>query len=903
MPLLGPGRPPFVLRVAGLPAKSMEPFSSPRLIARLEVHEHLRRQSEELRAALVACLHEAIPDAPKEKRGFLLGVKRDCFNARGLNSYRAHPGWALLADLAGGLASRLADLEAQAAAAEEAVEELIECELRREWAELIRLLDHQGFVRGVTLASPALALQLDRLKGTPCDRFGRRERRLALTLLRYASRAALKLSPFSSLTRTGIGRVDGGTGFELADAGAWREHPTACLHRELLGQCLCLLLHGRQLAERVPVRLNDTLETSGAGRYSFVRPARWELDHESKTFHYREEALVRVSLEGPLVPWLTAELGAGAEPCGSLLGRLCSRSGGDGADALRAGLDTLVRLGLLVFVFPWSATEPDLERRILEYLAALLPPSAELGAFTGTLRRLLDALDGYAASASPLRALELSRRGVEELFRAALPLAELDSSFVFKAGSFHFEEDVFLLPAAERTGVHEIARVSRAAAEEVLQDLDPLVRLSRLDNRELDFLHTLGAFAASRWPGARDVAFLELFGATRGLFRDYLQYRSQLSAHPPFLAPAFNPLQSAAVNCLEAWRRQIARELGACFERNDEGRHLCPLRLRRLLDQVPAPGAAPVEFCAFLQPLDATGSGWVLNALFEGYGRLSSRHTAAMDERTRKDWLAYFKPLSFFELDGERVELVDVSCPGRRTINVHAGHTARSLRLPGDPSATPARCRLGLKDLRVRLRVETELLALTDNRGQRLLPVQRGGLAPILSPTLLKFLALFGPGELRPCLPAASPRRQAGIEVVDRHSIGRVVYLRRQWILDPRPLLQELDGAGAGRALTAIHRWREAAGIPRRVFLAENTGAGKGRRPKPQFIDFSSPSLVHIFAAALRADSKVLVEALPAPEQFPGGEARWAVEMQLESFAIRLAPASTTWNPSRVARV
>jgi hypothetical protein len=881
----------------------MEPFSSPLLIARLEEQERLRRQRDELREALVACLHDAIPEAPKDQRGFLLGVKRDCFNARGLQAYRAHPGWALLAGLAGGLASRLADLEAQAAAAEVAVEELVERELRREWAELVKLLDHQGFVRGVTLASPALAQELIRLKSVPCDRFGRRERRLALTLLRYASRAALKLSPFSSLTRTGVGRVDGGAGFELADAGAWREHPTACLHRELLGQCLCLLLHGRQLAERVPVRLNDTLETSGAGRHSFVRPARWELDRESKAFHYREEALVRVALEGPLVPWLIAELGDGAEPCGSLLGRLCALSGGGGGEELRAGLDTLLRLGLLVFVLPWSATEPDLERRILEYLAALLPPSAQVGAFTGTLRRLLDDLDGYAASASPLHALERSRRGVEELFRAALPLADLDSTFAFRAGSFHFEEDVFLLPAAEKAGVREIARVSRAAAEEILHDLDPLVRLSRLDNREQDFLHTLGAFAAPSWPGARDVAFLELFGAARGLFRDYLLYRSRLAAHPPFLAPAFNPLRSAAVDCLEASRRQVARELGACFERDDQGRRLCPLRLRQLLDQAPGLGAAPGEFCAFLQPLDAAGGGWVLNALFEGYGRLSSRHTAAMDERTREDWVSHFKSLTFLELDGEQVELLDVSCPGRRTINVHAGHTARSLRLPGDPSATPARRQVGLKDLRVRLRGGTGFLALTDERGQRLLPVQRGGLSPDLSPTLLKFLALFGPGELRPRLPGASPRRQAGVEVVDRHSIGKVVYLRRQWILDPLPLLRELDGAGAARAFTAIHRWRAAAGIPGRVFLTENTADGKGRRPKPQFIDFSSPSLVQIFAAALRTDSKVLVEALPAPEQLPGGAARWAVEMQLESFAIRRAPASTTWNPSHVARV
>src|SRR4029077_4252354 len=96
------------------------------------------------------------------------------------------------------------------------LEDLYRCALRQERASLVQFLGNRAFVRGVALSSPDIAQHLDRLTGREPDGFGRREKNLCLTLLRYASRAALKLSPFSTLTRTGLGRVTDDAGADFA---------------------------------------------------------------------------------------------------------------------------------------------------------------------------------------------------------------------------------------------------------------------------------------------------------------------------------------------------------------------------------------------------------------------------------------------------------------------------------------------------------------------------------------------------------------------------------------------------------------------------------------------------------------------------------------------------------------
>lgn len=898
------GNAPLIVRVAGLAAELMDDFSSPLLAEQIATQDELCRRIAEMRSALVDCLHGAVSATPKEKRGFLLSAKRDCFNARSLRTYREHPEWVLLAEIAGTLAEGVVDLERDIEAAAEDFEELYHRELHREWTALIRLLDNRAFVRGLTLASPELARNLGRLEGKAPGAFGRKERRLMQTLLRYASRAAVKLSPFSTLTRMGLGRVtsEGGEGFKLLEAGRWRERSMPSLRRELLTQCSFLLLRTRRFTDTLAICLNDTLEEREEGRFFFFRPDHWEFDGERKVFKYCEETFVRVRLEGPLAPWLLSELGSGTMVCSQLRDRLRNAFQHEDPEYLEEGLEALLGIGFLSLLLPWGPNEPDLERRMLEHLAAW-SADAELGPFVHRLNELADRLSSFSEAGSPLARIDECKRGAEELFATTLAWAGLDPEIEFQAGHTPLEEDVFLLPTPEpgaaETG--EIVTLSRNRAGEIVRDLDPLARLSNLDSRRFDLLHAFSDLAGKRWAGQEDVGFLEFCQGVQPLFKQYLLYTAEITSQPSLLAPAFNPLDLESVRSLERLRQDMAREVRGCLHETGDGMRMSREAVTALLDQVPGSHAVEREFCAFVQPLEPEGRTWVLNALFEGHGRLSSRHTSAMDERMRERWITHFLPLSSFEMEGEPVDLLDVSCPERRTINVHAAQTWRALKMPGEASQIDPRRQLRLRDLRVRFRGPGAFPVLTDAAGRRLLPVQFGSLSPWLTPTLNRLLTAFGPGEMRPVLPQSRPRLEDGVRISERHMIGSVTYLRRKWRFDPASLLARLEGTSEARAFAVIQQWRAALGLPCRVFAQEMISLGEGAvQRKPQYLDFSSPAFVQVFLSILKAGPKFLVleEALPVPDRFPEGDGRWGVEVQLESFALRPAPSPGANAPS-----
>jgi hypothetical protein len=878
--------PPLIVRVAGLPAEVLDGFCHAPLLAVLDERERLQKQLDEKRAALVDRLHEAIPKRGSGERRFLLAVKRRCFNGGSLKPYQGDPFWSVLAGVAGPLAEAIVALEEAAVAVEGGLEESYRRALGQERRDLVRLAGDRAFIRGVALASPVAAQNLDLLEGRAVDDFGRREKRLCLTLLRYSCRAALKLSPFSTLTRTGLGSANGlgPGGLALASGGRWEERSTACLRRELLAQCSILLLRYPKLAGDLPVRLNETVAHEGGGRYSFFRPARWEFDDESRSFRYADASFTRVKLEGPLISWLLAELRDGPQVYRHLLDRARVSLDPEMSDLIEDGVSQLLALGFVHLVPPWDFDAPDLERQILDHLDAR-PDDSALDACREALREVMHALQNYPGAVSPARFLQELKNRVEQLFHALAPPAGLTPPVEFQAGNSNFEEIVFLRPDS-RNGTREIGLLSRDRLLDLVEELDPLVRLTHLRSSVHDLLHTLAAFIRRRWPGATEVGLLELFSAAQPVFDQYLRHRERLLRGPVSQAPGFNPLGLPAIESLSGWRQRVERELGACFRDGEEGQRLDPRALSDLLDQVPSPYARSRHFCAFLQPLDPEGERWILNALAEGYGRYGSRFTPGMDEDTREHWTSCFIERSILDLDGEPVEVVDMPCPGVRTINLHATQTRRVLKMPGEASALPPERVLRLHDLRVRLRGADDFPVLTDAAGQRLLPVQFGSLAPRLRPMLLKLLSVFGPGEFELRHPVRAPRVGDGVEVLDRHVLGRIVYVRRRWRFQPQPLLSAIQGQDEVRAFATIHRWRLANELPERVYARERT-TGPGSRPKPQYIDFSSPSFLEIFKSILRQEEVlVLEEALPGPERFPVRNGRWGVEIQLETFGL-----------------
>jgi len=217
--------------------------------------------------------------------------------------------------------------------------------------------------------------------------------------------------------------------------------------------------------------------------------------------------------------------------------------------------------------------------------------------------------------------------------------------------------------------------------------------------------------------------------------------------------------------------------------------------------------------------------------------------------------------------------------------------TRRVLELPGEDLHLPAARRLSLSELCVGFCPTTHLPRLEDISGQCLVPVHLGGTGQAYVPVLLKFLWLFGPGEVLSVFPPRRTRQVGDVRFLGRLLAGDVVLMRRQWVVPPAAL-QEAAALPAPAAFAALHRWRIRHGLPDRVFLLEKVDdALQAKLYKPQFVDFSSPSLVTMLCSILRMADEPLTfeEALPLPENLPrdGGGTQWGLELVLDTFALR----------------
>lgn len=904
---------PVIVRVAGQPA---DVVSGSDLGWRIEQARRMEERLATARQELLDRLYQAIHDAPAERRRFLLTVKRDCYNQRPLARHRGAEGWSVVEAVDRELVARVLDLEAALAEWRRDFETAYAAAARDEIAALVRLLDDRLFACGLAIASPLVARQCRRLLVTPPEAFGRRERKLVPTLLRYASRAALKLSPFSTFTPVGLASIrapgadpaaddpaaDGSAAVRLL-ADGWRETSLLRIRRYLLDQYWEMLHRFAPLREHLRVTLNDSRAGGGAERSVFLRPAHWR--PEEAGMEHVEESLVRGRLDGPLIEHLEAALGVTrpVSECPTwrrLVDDLVTRLAAGEAD-VAGQVDRLIDVGFLHLLPPWSTDEPHLEKAMLRELGRL-PVAARLEPFLAPLARLVDLEDGILASSDPGRDLDEIGRLTDALLHAAARLAGWEVAGGRDEQRYRLYQDVFRRPAAVRCPPEELqslAAVRREAAEDAVRSVEPLARYTRLFDHRQDFLATLGAVLGRRSPGRSSFGLFTAFEAVQDHWQDYVKFVVDARGSDRW-GSTWNPLGLDELSDLDRFRRRARVEIERCLHDRPEGRRIDGGALDALLDRAPRGAAsAPGGSCLFVQPAAADGSLWVLNRLKEGTGRFASRYTSAMSDSERRCYTADLAARAVFELDGEPAELLDIQCIQGDTLNVHARQTPRLLTLPGAASELPAARRRSLRDLVVTLG-EDGRPQLRDRDGQRYLAAHLGGGYQDYMPTVVKFLSLFGPSEMGAVFPPPWTRRQGSLVISERTLIGNVVIHRKSWTAATADLRSLVERLADAEALERLNRWRLEHGIPERVFLREAVPHPyAGRRYRPQYLDFTSPGLTTICRSAIESDARsiTLVEMLPGPEAFPRDAAgrAWAVELLLDSLA--LAPPS--WAPSR----
>ncbi|HEX2095303.1 MAG TPA: hypothetical protein VHG28_23100 [Longimicrobiaceae bacterium] len=891
------GAAPVIVRIAGLPVDAVDDLAT-ELCAELSALADLEARLQEARAGMVDRLFAAVPDAEPELRSLLLAAKRDCHNGRPLARHTRTPEWERLRSRIGPVADRVVALEQQLAEWSAAFHDSFARERERQRRRLVERSRDRAFFRGLALASTDLADAVRRLQSTDPRAYDRRDERAMLALLRYVSRAAVKISPFSTLTPIALGTLRndlGPVGLRLRP-GPWHGRSLLRLKRYLLHQHVEMLCRYPAFRDRLPVVLNDSIVEIAPERFLFLRPSRWEPDPEEGVLRYRHEALVRGDFRGPVVSRLSEVLGEGRPTYRELVDSLAEDLAGDtGAGDVQQQIDGMLDVGFLCLALPWPVHEGHLEKRMLRHLRSL-PPDPGLDAFAARLEHLVALEDGYHEAADPVRSLREMQGLIDELWQTAARLGGLDPQRIRRGGTatYNLYEDV-LIRAKDDAPPSEILHVSRPAVEAALRNTELLVRLTSLFDHGHEFRRTFAAFAADRWPDRREMGALELFQGARTLWKDYARFYADWWKNRS-LEATWNPLDLPEVEALRARRAEVLEGLPGCLLHDGTEQRVDAEKLRELIERVPAPytDAAAWGACLLLLPASTDGSLWMLNRVKEGTGRYGSRYTPAMDREVRRWYTDYLIARGAFTVDGERAELLDVQCVQGDTLNVHAPQTPSVLTLPGDEADVPVHRRVSLGDLRICFDGAERQPVVRGPDGQRYLPVHLGMAFGCYMPQLLRFLCAFGPNEMGGVFPGQPKRREGQLVVADRTVLGNLVLRRRTWWVPARALAEAAGDPDDAQAFVRINRLRAAWGVPDRVFFDEPLpDFFFGTVYKPQYLDFTSPLFLPLLRSALEecGDSLTLVEMLPTSEMCPPDDAgrRRVVEVMVDSLVLRSA--------------
>lgn len=875
---------PAIIRVAGLPADSIASMRCERLLETLDALDALDARLASLRQETSDRIFTVLTDADPEIRRHLLKLKRDCFNGRSLRKHRRAAHWPSLQRWLGDLGDRMAAVEDEIAAVQEQLRAQYFADRDRGRIHLRELTRQPELMRGVTLASPRLAQHLDRLHACEVDRYQRRERKVAHSFLRYVTRAAAKLSPYSTLTKLALGVVaDGGEAAVRFLDDPRRERSLVRVKRYLLDQCCRLLFYHPAVRDRLVLCLNDTLEELGDAQHRFLRPAALVLDEDSGDLRHVQPSIVQVRLRGPLIAWLKESLDRPGTSYAEARSAVIEHF--DAAlETIEPTLSRLIEIGFLRLVPPWASHETHLEPRLLQFLSGIEGDTG-LGPVIDTLAELVAIERSFATTADAAHAVGELDRLVSLLFERIRDATRPGSALRFQKAEHNYYED--LLVFADRSPAGEILRVDRATAEELLHASGLLFSLSYLYEPRHELHPALYHFIRDRWPERERVPFLELFATIQPLWEEFLAYL----AAPRHGDDAFDPYGLEEIAELKRLRQEFHQELVALYAEDDEGVHLPLAALEALVARIPRRYRRLVSPCLFAQPADADGRAWVANRFFESTGRLSCRYTAVLDAEMRAHYIEHFERCGRFSLEGEEVELLDVLFTQGNTVNLHWPQTPKVLEIPGEHTDVPEARRRRLRDLLVAVDAEQRRCVVRDTHGQRYIPCFLSPLQQEYLPSVVKMLDVFGSMARSSLRLPRMPRGREGVTIYPRLRLGRLIILRKRWIL-AKDHIPTWDMA-EDQAFLAIQRWRRAHGVPAQCFVIEPVTFDYVRRKvfKPQYIDFRIPELVALFRATLATaeEAVTIEEAVPTPDDFPLDQQgqRRGVEIILEGLTLQ----------------
>lgn len=886
---------PLVARITGVPGNIMNQFASS-LGEQLKQIRDCEETIADLRNRLVDELHSAIHNGPPEKRHALLAMKRDCFNGRPLAHYKQETAWNFLESASEALATQIVLGDKKLESLKKAFTSAHQIEHLEQYRKLNDLVDDPLFQCGLAVASSSLVAETERLKKRRPEEYGRREKRLVSTLLRYLSRASVKLSPFSTFTQVGLCRVDRSNQQVRLLSDSWEHHSTVRLRRHILDRCadmLCLYGPWRHVLK---VRLNDSIVRLEDGRTIHRRPPRFYPNMETNELSYQRESLVRASFQSSIAHRLPSLLTDASLTYADALTTLARDAEAVPYSTLKEEMDQLIELGFVYLEPPWTSDEGHLESAMLRELRNL-PDDAILQPFLSTLERIVILERDLLKSQQPAQSLQELQVAMDELLASAGRLAGLPADMKVPLYSIGHEiyQDVWRSPRGDRN--QPLLCVGRKHLDEAARNVEPLLHYSQVFDHKLDLLYGFGSLLEGHYGKECKVPLLEAFDLLSGLFKDYIASEAQVKTRKQHYF-TWNPLQLPIIEELSSLREFLRDALDKCCIDSEEGRIVSLAKICNLLDSVPDKfKRGNVGACIFLQPANSEGTLWVANRIKEGTGRMSSRYTPLMPESFRRKYSDGLAQRSVVVDHDSELPILDIHSISGDTLNLHEQQTQKTLVLPCTHSGIDETRRLSLAQMSIKVQPDG-WAALEDKAGQRFLTAYIGLAGSTYLPTLVKFLCAFGPTDTIALYPRRLEKSYEDIVVRERTTAGNVVLARKSWTVPVERLREILREHSNPAAFERLHRFLHKVGMPHRVFVSEKLiSFPRGSHSKPQYLDLTSPLFIAILHSIVTAAKEPLlfVEALPSPDSFlpDSNGQKWAVELIADAIPLgrfRTAP-------------
>ncbi|GAA1542486.1 lantibiotic dehydratase [Kribbella lupini] len=878
----------FLLRVAGQPAEAVAVLRTPAAVAwteRVLAAEAVRDAlASELREALETALAERAPEDPE--RVALINLRRDAFNGR-----RPRPATVTRAEPL--LPDRTRALTHQWIAAINRVSELLDQgvavlgeDLAAARARARQVLADDKLRSAVLLQSEVLEKNMDRYLD-PTRKVDKHGRQVERTLLELLYRAALKTSPFSTLTSVGLGRFSDTATRPRPEPTSLEQRSTVRLNVAVLARLAAVVLADPTLRSGLRVSLAPGASSDGETmRYVRRRTAAGSDPDAVVAIDNVHENLFFLP-SGPALDDVVA-LTRDARPTLAELSRQVAAQAAERTDAEADQLiGHLLRLGFLLapdLQIDLRASDPT--KVLIAALEAQDHPT--LQQLAASLRAAVDLIDAYPGTPARGRAAVLV--GVRDQVRACFELLGAAEQLVPRTVIY---EDTTI------TG--DGMEVDRKLWERTrLPDLADLADLLPAFDLNVSRRLTAKGFFKARYGIGGDcqdvVRFCHEF--QRDFFDPYTRRslrRRQFDDDNVFV-PQENWFKLPDIVAVDKAREAASlhlRDLSAADSEPVEEIRLGPDFVDAVRRELPPAEqvAQPWSFFVQLAAGPQDPGRLVLNQAYAGLTLMFSRFAHSLDtEGTRaRDLISEI--LRDYAPDG--AVLAELRGGYETTnLNVHPAVTQYEIVCPGDASTRPKDEQIALDDLFLVHDAVADRVRLMSRRlGREVVPVYLGFLMPMALPEIQQILLCFSPSGMAQIdlwAGTGDPIPVDGIQSYPRLVLGDLVLQRRMWKLNTADFPFRDPGHSDAEHLLRVRRWRLDHGLPTRLFAQIDNAAAKsavddgaapdtpetpgaerkaGRKPLP--VDFDSwMSLQLLEQLALGASARiVLTEANPDTDQ------------------------------------